>query len=127
MEELLHQISVEITRDRTKELRISKIELEYAYDQMKLSKETRIKTKLLQVKDGTSEKSPKPLTKPADFTREKTPTPGPSDKWTKRAQKGGNVIRCNTEPNLSSDKCQSNLDLPLDFHRTNEIYVYTYL
>ena len=40
MEELLNQISVEITRDRTKELRISKIDLDYAYGQMKLSKET---------------------------------------------------------------------------------------
>ena len=41
MEELLNQISVEITRDRTKELNISKIDLDYAYGQMKLSKETR--------------------------------------------------------------------------------------
>ena len=40
MEELLNQISVEITRDRTKELMISKIDLDYAYGQMKLSKET---------------------------------------------------------------------------------------
>ena len=40
MEELLNQISVEITRDRTKELNISKIDLDYAYGQMKLSKET---------------------------------------------------------------------------------------
>ena len=40
MEELLNQISVKITRDRTKELRISKIDLDYAYGQMKLSKET---------------------------------------------------------------------------------------
>ena len=39
-EELLNQISVEITRDRTKELNISKIDLDYAYGQMKLSKET---------------------------------------------------------------------------------------
>ena len=39
-EELLNQISVEITRDRTKELMISKIDLDYAYGQMKLSKET---------------------------------------------------------------------------------------
>ena len=39
MEKLLNQISVEITRDRTKELKISKIDLDYAYDQMKLSKE----------------------------------------------------------------------------------------
>ena len=38
MEELLNQISVEITRDRTKELNISKIDLDYAYGQMKLSK-----------------------------------------------------------------------------------------
>ena len=41
MEELLNQISVEITRDRTKELMISKIDLDYAYNQMELSKETR--------------------------------------------------------------------------------------
>ena len=40
MEELLNQISVEITRNRTKELNISKIDLDYAYGQMKLSKET---------------------------------------------------------------------------------------
>ena len=40
MEELLNQISVEITRDRTKELMMSKIDLDYAYGQMKLSKET---------------------------------------------------------------------------------------
>ena len=40
MEELLNQISVEITSDRTKELMMSKIDLDYAYGQMKLSKET---------------------------------------------------------------------------------------
>ena len=40
MEELINQILVEITRDRTKELMISKIYLDYAYGQMKLSKET---------------------------------------------------------------------------------------
>ena len=40
LEELLNQISVEITRDRTKELMVSKIDLDYAYGQMKLSKET---------------------------------------------------------------------------------------
>ena len=40
MEELLNQISVEITRDRTKELMMSKIDLDYAYGQMKISKET---------------------------------------------------------------------------------------
>ena len=40
MEELLNQLSVEITRDRTKELMISKIDLDYAYSQMKLTKET---------------------------------------------------------------------------------------
>ena len=40
MEELLNQSSVEITRDRTKELMMSKIDLDYAYGQMKLSKET---------------------------------------------------------------------------------------
>ena len=40
MEELVNQISVEITRDRTKELMISKIYHNHAYGQMKLSKET---------------------------------------------------------------------------------------
>ena len=40
MEELLNQKSVEITKDRTKELIMSKIDLDYAYGQMKLSKET---------------------------------------------------------------------------------------
>ena len=40
MEELLNQISVEITRDRTKELMISKVDLDYAYGQMRLSRET---------------------------------------------------------------------------------------
>ena len=40
MEELPNQISVEITRDRKKELMMSKIDLDYAYGQMKLSKET---------------------------------------------------------------------------------------
>ena len=40
MEELLNQISVEITKDRTKELRISKVDLDYAYGQMMLSEET---------------------------------------------------------------------------------------
>ena len=40
MEELLNQISVEITKDRTKELRMSKIDLNYAYGQMMLSEET---------------------------------------------------------------------------------------
>ena len=41
IEELLNQVSVvEISRDRTKELMISKIVLDYAYAQMKLSKET---------------------------------------------------------------------------------------
>ena len=40
MEELLNQISVEITRDRTKELMISIIDLDYANGQMKLSKKT---------------------------------------------------------------------------------------
>ena len=38
--ELLNQISVEITTDRTKELMISKIDLDYAYGQIKVSKET---------------------------------------------------------------------------------------
>ena len=40
MEELLKQISVEITRDRTRQLFMSKIDLDYAYGQMKLSEET---------------------------------------------------------------------------------------
>ena len=40
MEELLNQISVEITRDRILQLFISKIDLDYAYGQMKLSEET---------------------------------------------------------------------------------------
>ena len=40
MEELLNQISVEISRDRTLQLFISKIDLDYAYGQMKLSEET---------------------------------------------------------------------------------------
>ena len=40
MEEQLNQISVEITQDRTKELMISKNDLDYAYGQMKLWIET---------------------------------------------------------------------------------------
>ena len=40
MEELLNQILVEITRDRTLQLFISKNDLDYAYGQMKLSEET---------------------------------------------------------------------------------------
>ena len=40
MEELLNQVSVEITRDRTVQLFLSKIDLDYAYGQMKLSEET---------------------------------------------------------------------------------------
>ena len=40
LEELLNQISVEITRDRTMQLFISKINLDYAFSQMKLSEET---------------------------------------------------------------------------------------
>ena len=40
MEEILNQSSVEITRDRLKKLLISKIDLDYGYGQMKLSKET---------------------------------------------------------------------------------------
>ena len=40
MEKLLNQTSVEITKDRTKELMMSKIDIDYAYGQMKLSKET---------------------------------------------------------------------------------------
>ena len=40
MEQILNQISVEITRDRTVKLFISKIDLDYAYGQMRLSEET---------------------------------------------------------------------------------------
>ena len=40
MEELLNQILVEITKDRTKKLKISKIDLDYAYGQMMISEET---------------------------------------------------------------------------------------
>ena len=40
MEDLLNQISVEITGDRTVHLFISKIDLDYAYGRMKLSDET---------------------------------------------------------------------------------------
>ena len=40
MEDLLNQISVEITRDRTVQLFLSKIDLDYKYGQMKLSEET---------------------------------------------------------------------------------------
>ena len=40
MEELLNQISVEITKDRAKYLGISKIDLDYPYGQMILSKKT---------------------------------------------------------------------------------------
>ena len=40
MEDLLNQISVEIARDRTTQLFLSKIDLDYAYGQMKLSEET---------------------------------------------------------------------------------------
>ena len=40
MEEPLNQLLVEITKDRTKELRISKKDLDYAYGQMMLSEET---------------------------------------------------------------------------------------
>ena len=41
MEELLNQISVEITRVQNEPLRISKTDLEYAYGQLKVSDETR--------------------------------------------------------------------------------------
>ena len=40
MEELLNQISEEITRDRTVQLFITKTDLDYAYGQMKLSEKT---------------------------------------------------------------------------------------
>ena len=40
MEELPNQTSEEITRDRTKELMISKIDLDYAYGQIRISRET---------------------------------------------------------------------------------------
>ena len=39
-EELLNQISVKTSRDRTVQLFISKIDLDYAYGQMKQSEET---------------------------------------------------------------------------------------
>ena len=41
IKELRNQISVELSRDRTVQLFISKIDLHYAYGQMKLSGETR--------------------------------------------------------------------------------------
>ena len=41
IEELLNQISVEITRDRTLQRLISKIDLDYQNRQMKISEETR--------------------------------------------------------------------------------------
>ena len=41
MEELLNQISVEITRDRVVHFFISKKDFDYAYGQMQLSEETR--------------------------------------------------------------------------------------
>ena len=40
VDELLNQISVEITRDRTKKLMLSKIDLDNANGQMKMSKGT---------------------------------------------------------------------------------------
>ena len=40
MEELLNQNSLEICRDRTEQLFLSKIDLDYAYRQIKLSEET---------------------------------------------------------------------------------------
>ena len=40
MEELLNQVSAKITRDRTAQLFISKINLDYAYGQMQISEET---------------------------------------------------------------------------------------
>ena len=40
MEELLNQIPVEITRDRTTQLFLSKTDLDYTYGQIKLSDET---------------------------------------------------------------------------------------
>ena len=40
MEILVNQISVEITRDRAAQLFMSKIDLDYAYEQRKLSEET---------------------------------------------------------------------------------------
>ena len=40
MENLINQISVEITGDRTVQLSISKTDLDFAYVQMKLSEET---------------------------------------------------------------------------------------
>ena len=40
MEKRLNQISVDITNDRTNELMISKIDLRYAYGQMRLSEKS---------------------------------------------------------------------------------------
>ena len=40
MEEILNQISVQISRDRAVQLFISNIDFDYAYGQMKLSEET---------------------------------------------------------------------------------------
>ena len=40
MKEFLNQTSVKITRERTRQLFISKIDLDYAYGQMNLSDET---------------------------------------------------------------------------------------
>ena len=40
MEEFLNQISVKISRDQTLQLFISKIDLDYAHGQMKLSDDT---------------------------------------------------------------------------------------
>ena len=40
MEELINQISVKITSNQTEKLMTSKIDLDYAYGQLKLSKET---------------------------------------------------------------------------------------
>ena len=49
MEELLNQISVKITRDRTVQLFISKIDLDYAYGQMKLSEESNLPTLRIRI------------------------------------------------------------------------------
>ena len=51
MEEILNHLSVEITRGRTVELFISKLDLDYAYGQMKLSDDT-MPTREIRIKKG---------------------------------------------------------------------------
>ena len=61
--------------------------------------------------NNRKEAPPKPLTKPADFIREKTPTPGTSKQLPKKIQTRGNVIRYI----YLVLHCQSNLDLFLKY------------